>query len=649
MQVLLRPRTTVAAWGPLALVAGLTFLTFLPGIFGDFLRWDDDKNYLDHSQWRGLGPRQLAWMLTAFQMGHYHPLTWLTLGADYVLWGMNPVAYHVTSLLLHTATVVAFSFVARRLIALGMAGRVGKAALLIGATGAALLFGVHPLRVESVVWLSERRDTVSGLFYVLTVLAYLKWIDGVGRRRWYWVAVALFACGLLSKALVVTLPAVLVILDVFPLRRLGGAAGWIGRAVRPVWVEKLPFTVLAVAGATVAFLARAPLGAAPSLYDIDGVSRAIISMYGFAFYIWKTVFPFGLSPLYELPSYLYVLAPWLVSSYVFVAVTTVGAVVARRRWPAITAAACAYGVTLLPIVGIVQSGPQITADRYTYLACLGWAVVAGAGIAWLAEHWTRGVTGWRWSGVALCATCVVVVGLMALSARQCLVWRDSITLWRHAIAVDPHSGRAHNGLAAALFDEGRQEEAQRELEEALRLNPRMPEALTGLALVLTRAGRREEAIRLARLAVVYRRGDAAQYAFLAELLALNGRRAESLAAYREAVRFNSRLPAAWYGMAVQLAELRRGAEAIAALEEGHRRSEAISPGDPERDRHTAIVYTPLDAEQAKAAWRRYMLAISHVAHPNRVQIARMVESLGALEALEARTAGPASAPRAESR
>ena len=177
----------------------------------------------------------------------------------------------------------------------------------------------------------------------------------------------------------------------------------------------------------------------------------------------------------------------------------------------------------------------------------------------------------------------------------------------------------------------------------------MPEALTGLALVLTRAGQREEAVRLARLAAVYRPSDAGQSSFLAELLALNGRRAESLAAYLEVVRIDPHLPGAWYGMAVQLAELGRGAEAIAALQEGHRRSEAVSPGDPERDRHAAIVYTPFDADQAKAAWRRYMLAMSRVAHPNRVQIARMIESLGALEALEARTAGAASAPRAQDR
>ena len=387
-------------WGPPALIAFLTFLVFLPGVFGDFLLWDDDKNYLDHLSWRGLGPRQLVWMFTSFHMGHYHPLTWLTLGVDYVLWGMNPVGYHLTSLLLHSATAVAFFFVARRLIALGTDDRVGEAALRIGAAGAALLFGVHPLRAESVVWLSERRDTLSGLFYVLSVLAYLRWVDAGGRRRWYWTAVTLFACGLLSKALVVTLPVVLVILDVFPLRRLGGAAGWFGRTAWPVWTEKLPFAVLALAGTVVAFVARAPLGAAPSIYDVDAMSRVIISVYGLTFYVWKTLFPFGLSPLYELPSYLYLLAPWLLASYAFVASASVTAVVVRRRWPAFTAAACAYVVTLLPIIGIVQSGPQITADRYTYLACLGWAIVFGAGLAWLAQRCVRRGPGWRASGVA---------------------------------------------------------------------------------------------------------------------------------------------------------------------------------------------------------------------------------------------------------
>jgi len=637
---------TVHRGGPPALVALVTVLAFLPGVFGEFVRWDDDRNYLDQLQFRGLGPRHLSWMFTVFHMGHYHPLTWLTIGADYVLWGMNPLGYHLTSLLLHTGTAVTFFFVAHRLIHLGMAGVLREPALTIGAAGAALLFAVHPLRVESVVWLSERRDVLSGLFYMLAVLAYLKAVEGdgapqPGRRAgawgWYWAALVFFACGLLSKALVLSLPLVLVILDVFPLRRLGGAVGWTGPQARRVWMEKLPFAALALGGAVLAFAARAPLNAAPGLVEFDLVARAVVSAYGLAFYVWKTVWPVGLSPLYEMPIYLYLLSPVLVASYIGVVGLGVAAIVARRRWPAFTAAACAYAVTLAPVIGVVQSGPQITADRYTYLACLGWAVLLGGGVAWCADRWLSRAPGRRWCGAALLVGTGVVVVLVSLTARQSLIWHDSVTLWRHAMAVDPTSARARTGLASALFDDGRHQDARQELEHALKLNPRLPEALSGMALMMTLSEKPVEAVQYARRVVAQRPGDANMYCFLGEVLAMSRRPAEALAVYQEAARLDPRSATSRYGIAVQLAALGRAPEAVVALEEAHRRERETNPYDPERERYTALVHSRSDPERAKAAWRSYLRAMGALTHPSRVQMARMIEALGALEALETNT------------
>ena len=177
-------------------------------------------------------------MFTTFHMGHYIPLTWMTFGLDYLLWGLTPSGYHLTNILFHSATALACYCLSFRLLRAALQ-EVAESDLRIGAALAALLFAVHPLRAESVAWITERRDVVSGLFYVLSVIAYLKAVDGTDRvrPRWYWTSVGLFAGGLLSKSIVVSLPVVLLALDVYPLHRLGGARGW----QRPsVWLEKVP-------------------------------------------------------------------------------------------------------------------------------------------------------------------------------------------------------------------------------------------------------------------------------------------------------------------------------------------------------------------------------------------------------------------------
>ena len=211
--------------GDSALVLLVTALVFLPGVFGEFVNWDDDRNFLQNLDYRGLGWANLRWMLTTSHMGPWAPLSWVTLAADYLLWGMSPRGYHLTSLLFHSASAALFLLIARRLLRAAQPGA-PEGALRIGAVGAALLFAVHPLRVESVVWITERRDVVSGFFYMLTVLAYLRAVEGrlagmrLGGR--YWLSLGCFAAAVLSKSMVVSLPAVLLILDVYPLRRLPG-------------------------------------------------------------------------------------------------------------------------------------------------------------------------------------------------------------------------------------------------------------------------------------------------------------------------------------------------------------------------------------------------------------------------------------------
>src|SRR5438876_6956539 len=360
------------------LIAVVTFAAFLPTLQNQFVAWDDGKNLLNNYHYRGLGWTQLRWMWTTHR-GHYIPLTWMTFGLDYLLWGMNPVGYHLTNLLLHVANAVVFFFVVRRLLARALSSPSEHGyALAVSAGVAALVFAIHPLRVESVAWVTERRDVLSGLFYLLTILIYLRACEGGARGRgWYWLSVAVFVCALLSKSMVVNLPVVLLILDVYPLRRLGGAIGWSSEPARRVYVEKIPFVLLAAAASAIAVMAQLSFHAALSVAHLSVQGRVAISAYGLSFYLWKMVAPVNLSPLYERG----VVDPWatpfLLSYGGAVAITSL-AWVCRRRWPGLPAAWLAYVVILLPVLGIFQSGPQIAADRYTYLAGLGWAILAGA-------------------------------------------------------------------------------------------------------------------------------------------------------------------------------------------------------------------------------------------------------------------------------
>lgn len=492
-----RPAGPFARWiAPAVIVAG-TVLAFLPSLQGEFLRWDDDVNFLDNPGYRGLGPARLRWMFTTFHMGLYIPATWMTLGLDYALWGMNAAGYRLTSLVLHAANGLLLYALARRLLRTGMPGPAAgtEVATRAGAAVAALVFALHPLRVESVAWVTERRDVLSGLFCLLAILGYLRARDpGDARRRaWYGLSVAAFALALLSKPMAVSLPVILVVLDIYPLGRLPARPRrWLDRDLRPLWLEKIPFVLLSVAAGVVAVLAMRHVGNLKPIADIGIAGRIAVTLYAPAFYLWKTLLPAGLSPLYELPARVDPLAwPFLLSAGVVVGLTAL-AIAARRRWPALAATWAVYVVTLLPVSGLVQNGPQIAADRYTYLPAMAWALLAGAGAASGWAAWRSGGLPKGAAGAIAGAVVAALVVLGGLTARQVGVWRDTETLWRHALATSP-SSIAHSNLADTLFAREQTDEAIRHAREALRIRPNYVDARNVLGLALAQQGRLGEA------------------------------------------------------------------------------------------------------------------------------------------------------------
>jgi len=574
---------------PVAIFA-ISFVAFLPGLSGEWLNWDDDVNFLTNPDFRGLAWGNVRWMFTTTHQGHWIPLTWLTLGANYALGGMDPWGYHVVNLAIHAANAVLFYWAARRLISKAGDGY-GEAALSAGATAAALLFAVHPLRVESVVWVTERRDVLSVLFFLLAALGYLRAVergrDGRLDPSSRGLSIAAFVCALMSKSTTLMLPAALILLDIYPLRR--ARLGW-----RRLIVEKLPYLVLAAVDVVVVWVAvqRAAKLTGLGAHGIAG--RVAIVFYSFFYYPWKLLWPVELSPMYELPPDVNPLQPRFLMAMAVVVLVTAALVALRRRWPGGLAAWVYSALMILPLSGVIHAGFQLVQDRWSYLSGMGFSLLAGGGLAWVLEARSRG----RVSPViARSVTAGAAAALLFLGVAawdQSKVWADSESLWRWAANLDPEcavcwnnlgaaltgrerhqeaevayrrvaalrpmTGMLANNIATALHGQRKDAEAEQMLREAIRLDPNLTGALLNLGGYEAQTGRFGEALVHLRKAYAL---DPTYFGTVKELAwALDaaaaaerkaGRPAEALALYQEALKVQP-----------GNAEAREGVEALSA-------------------------------------------------------------------------------------
>ena len=457
--------------GPALVLVVAVFAAFAPTLQNGFVLWDDDMILTDNTDFRGLSPSHLRWMFTTFLGGQYQPLTWMSFAVDNALWGMSAAGYHLTSLVLHVANAVLVYILIRTLLA---RAAVGSRALHAAAIAGALAFAIHPLRVESVAWATARRDVLSGLFYLLTILTYLRMAyerdRGGGWSPWFVASLACFTLSLLAKTWGVTLPFVLLALDVYPLRRWS----------RGALAEKAAYGVVAAAGVIVTLLMLRHFSDVKSLAQHGLFARAAQAAYGLCFYAWKTVVPLNLSPLYMIEPTLDPFRPRYVACALAVLVTGTALVALRRRVPWALAAAACYAVVVAPMLGVMQTGPQIAADRYTYLACLPWAVLAAAAL----HRWPR--------FFPLAAAALVVLGV--LTWRQTTIWKDTPALWEHALRVDPDDYFAHLNLGWERQVHGDLEGAYRRYDEALRINPKFTLALNNRGNVSQARGNYDAAI-----------------------------------------------------------------------------------------------------------------------------------------------------------
>jgi tetratricopeptide (TPR) repeat protein len=485
----------IIAWAALG-VAVAVFAAFVPALEGAFLNYDDDRNFLHNTSYRGLAGPNIAWMFSTFHMGHYHPITWLTLGLDYVLWGMEPRGYHLTNNLLHALNAVLLFLIALRLLSAGLGGGGTRGGVVTAAAFSGLIFGLHPLRVESVAWLTERRDLVGALLLLATVLAYFRAVEpqrtSTARRLGLGLSLGLFIGSMMGKVSGMPLPLILLALDWYPLKRLTAARG-ASRAVdlferwRPLVIEKLPFLLVAISFALVAAIGQAGQDWVYPL-EMHGVTaRVMQALYGLSFYLWKSLVPLDLLPLYELR---FPMNPWE-ARFIIGAIATVilgAAVLAlRKRWAGLVVAALAYAAFLAPVLGFVQNGPQIVADRYSYLAMMGFSIAAGG---YLAQGHRRAGRAGR--GVIIGAAACMLIVLASLTWRQCAVWDSSESLWSHVLARDPDCSLALNAEGGRLLDSQRPVEALAYIRRAVDNNPFSLAAQKNLRTIYAALGRMDE-------------------------------------------------------------------------------------------------------------------------------------------------------------
>ena len=557
-----------------------------------FVNWDDEAFLLDNRHYRGLGWEQLRWMFTTCYLGSCMPLNYVTYGLDYVIWGMNPVGYHLSSLLIHAANAVLFYFVSLRLLRLVAPALTASLQLPIrlAAGTSALLFSLHPLRVEVVAWTLGREIAVAGFFFFFTLLCYLAAIERESRDapRWRWMGGAwiLYAMSLLGKEVALTLPFALLVLDFYPLRRLGGSQGiWFDSRVRRVWWEKIPFLLLAVAAGVRAVLAKEESG---TLYNVSGyglLPRFAQVLYSLAFYPWKTLVPVGLSPLYPLHPFTEVWNLPLLLSGVSVVVLTVAFFIARRCWPAGLATWLFYAVLLIPVSGIVAFGPYRAADRFSYLPCLGWATLAGAVLFWCWKFCITLGVNIRTVVSTQSLTLLLLVVLGALTWNQTQVWKHSESLWTHALAIEEKSSFAHNNLGLVLAKRGALAEAIDHFRRAVEVDPAFVEAYTNLGHFLALHGAHEEAVDQLRRALQIDPAFVNAHNTLGNLLADRGDLDDAIGHFRKALQTNPDLAMAHYNLGRALAK--RGDSTQAMVH--YRRALEINPGDADSYNNLGIL------------------------------------------------------------
>lgn len=485
---------TLNNWLIASAIAIFVFIVFSPALDNDFVRWDDDVYLLDNQNYRGLGIENLKWIfLDSYKnIGMYIPLSWLTWSADYVVWGMNPFGYHLTNIIIHSLGAGLFYFLAFYLLSLVFKDKARDGPMKFGATFAALFWAIHPLRVESVVWITERKDVLCGFFFILTLLSYIYYTQ-TNKRKWYWFSLGLAICALLAKPIAVTIPLVLLLLDFYPLNRIGQNIKLLSKEAQKIYLEKIPFFILSLT------ISAFTLWSYYNLQDLILAStkslnfgeRILIIAYGSRFYLEKMIFPVHLAPLYEIWGTIEVLREHYIFEFSIAITLLVIFVSAKRRFPAIFFTFLFFIIAIFPVSGIAQAGYQIAADRFTYIPSMGVAIFCGGFLVYLLSNYRNNFSFFKNS--IFMVTVIVLIVLYGATRNQESTWKDSGTMWKNTVLISPKSSIAHFKLGDDLLNEGYNTEAFHRYQTAFSLNQNYQTSYLNLAGRFVQKGMFDEA------------------------------------------------------------------------------------------------------------------------------------------------------------
>jgi len=485
-----------------------------------FVSFDDTGGLLGNPQVReGFSWSGIAWAFTTGYASNWFPVTWFSHMLDFQLFGLDAGWHHLINVLIHAVSSMLLFALFKR-----MTGRLWESAFV------AFVFALHPLHVESVAWVSERKDVLFAFFWFLTTWLYLDFMEKrtIGR---YLLMTAAFCFGLMSKQMIVTLPLTLILLDVWPLKR----TGW-----KTLIVEKLPLVALSIAASAIAFLVQRQSGAVQSLASLPFSLRVANALTAYAIYLANFVWPTGLAFFYPYPSH------WAVGEVMFAGLVLLGisavALALCQARPYIAVGWLWYLGTLAPVIGLIQVGHQSRADRYTYVPLIGISLIVAWASSEAFEKWPRAKQPLQGVAILVCAGWVLVTWV------QTQYWKDNEALYRRAISVTDANYLAHLNLGVDLASRGHYQEALPELNESLAEEPAQPHALSSLGAVLYTLGRNQEAIEEFTQAIRLQPQDAEPHSNLGNALVDVGRLDDAVRELNTALSLNPNIASAYFGL-----------------------------------------------------------------------------------------------------
>ncbi|WP_224985037.1 tetratricopeptide repeat protein [Geomonas agri] len=590
----------------------------------DFINFDDTLYVTTNPVVKdGLKAWTIAWAFTATTASNWHPVTWLSHMTDVQLFGLNPYGHHLTSVIIHTLSALLLFLLLAQITAAPWQS-------LFVAT----LFALHPLHVESVAWVAERKDVLSGLFWTLTLLLYARYVKNPGAGR-YGATLACFAVGLMTKPMLVTLPLVMLLLDWWPLNRFCPAEGGGTAAAKPavfkLAMEKIPFLLLSVLSSAFTIYAQHHGGAMATLDKAPLGLRFGNAVIAYATYIVDAFWPHDLAMLYPFPTF--ILLGQLVGAALLLALISAGVLYVGRRFPWLAVGWLWFLITLLPVIGLVQVGGQSHADRYTYIPLTGLFIMLAWGVPQLLEKWRcRREALMISAGLAVCA-------ITATTWVQIGYWRNNITLYRHTLAVTrnnylilnnygiamdqagdyesalqlyqdalriwPRSVTAHNNIGTVLERKGRYAEAIEHYREALRLKPDYVMAVVNMGKSLAGLGKVDEALTCYERALKLDPSNSDGHLQLAILLLKSGRRDEARQHYEAVLRLEPHSARAPVNIGVELAQQGRFDEAA----DYFRQALGIDPDSVEANFNYGVFLTKQNRNNEAAGYFRQVLRI----------------------------------------